>query len=81
VVGPTGSSVFIRNCTDCKFVINCKQLRLRDCDNCEIMLYSQTEPVLEASKDINFHMHNYSYPEMFEQMKKANLSIWNNKWD
>ena len=40
VLGPCMSSVFIRNCSNCKFIVNCKQLRLRDCTNVQIMLYS-----------------------------------------
>jgi hypothetical protein len=40
VVGPTVSSVFLRNVKDSRLVIICKQLRMRDCENLEIQLYS-----------------------------------------
>ena len=43
MVGPSKSSIFVRDCTDCKVVIFCQQLRMRDCHNLEVMLYSQTE--------------------------------------
>jgi protein XRP2 len=43
VFGPQISSTFVRNCEDSQFVITCQQLRLRDCKNLQIMLYSQTE--------------------------------------
>jgi protein XRP2 len=40
VLGPTVSSTFIRDCKDCSFVVICKQLRMRDCHNVRIQLYS-----------------------------------------
>ena len=43
VIGPTKSSIFIRDCSNSKFTIFCQQLRMRDCHNLEVMLYSQTE--------------------------------------
>lgn len=45
------------------------------------MLFSQTEPVTESSHNITFYAPNYTYPEMFKHMFKANISIWTNKWD
>ena len=80
VMGPCSSSTFIRNCSNCKFVITCQKLRLRDCENIEVMLYTQTEPIIESSKNVKFSCHNYEYDEMFDQMKDAKLSYWNNKW-
>ena len=45
-----------------------------------ISLYAQTEPVIESSKRIKIVPHQYVYEELFGQMLKANLSIWNNKY-
>lgn len=42
VFGPQNSSIFIRNCENCQFVVACQQLRLRDCKNLQIMLMSVT---------------------------------------
>jgi hypothetical protein len=80
ILGPTASSVFIRNVNDSKIVVNCKQIRLRDCKNVTIMAYSQTEPIVEASSNITFIHNTYSYEGMFEHMKKSKLSVWNNKF-
>ncbi|CDW83137.1 protein xrp2 [Stylonychia lemnae] len=93
VFGPCRGSQFIRNCNNCKIISSCQQLRLRDCHNLEIMIYTQTEvkirqslqiqiqPIIESSSKITFMCHQYYYPEMLEQMTQANLSIWNNKWN
>lgn len=43
VMGPCASSTFIRTSKNCKMVITCQQLRLRDCFDLEIMLFSQTQ--------------------------------------
>ena len=64
MLGPNKSSVFLRNCTDCTFVIFCQQLRMRDCVNCKVMLYTQTEPVVEACTGIEFSTMTYWYEEL-----------------
>ena len=70
-------------------VVTAQQLRMRDCHNVEVMLFSQTQPVIESSTGITFVCHQvcltclflqYSYPELAVQMKAAKLSYWNNKW-
>ena len=51
-VGPTKSSVFIRDCNNCEFTIACKQLRTRNCHNCKIHLFAGTDPIVETSTNI-----------------------------
>ena len=54
---------------------------MRDCHNCQIMLLSGTEPIIEACSNITFLCHQgIQYPEMMAQIKEAKLSIWQNKW-
>ena len=81
VMGPCASSTFVRNCKSTKLVLICQQLRLRDCHNLEIMIFTQTDPIIEASTNITFHCHqNYYYAELASQMIASKLSMWNNKW-
>jgi hypothetical protein len=81
VMGPCQTSTFVRNCEDTKLVLFVQQLRLRDCKNLTIMLFSQTEPIIESSSDITFiSAQSYYYAEFYAQMKQAKLSLWNNKW-
>ena len=61
-------------------VVTVKQLRVRDCHNLQISLYAQTEPVIESSSGITIMPHQYVYDEFFDQMRQAQLSIWNNKY-
>lgn len=80
MLGPNKSSVFLRDCKDCNFVVFCQQLRMRDCHNCRVMLYSQTEPVVEACTNIRFTTMTYWYEELLAQMQAADISPWANKW-
>lgn len=78
--GPSSSSVFVRDCKNWRFVIICQQLRLRDCHDWEIMLFSQTDPILESSSNIKYWWANFTYPELKFQMEQWNISYWNNTW-
>jgi len=79
-IGPTEASIFIRDTSNCKIVAACKQFRIRDCQNLEILLFSSTEPVIESSKDIKFGCFDYFYFSLRHQFDQAKLNIWNNKW-
>lgn len=52
VTGPVESSTFIRNCKDCTFVVATAQFRTRDCEGCRFFLHSNTEPIIESSKNL-----------------------------
>jgi len=79
-VGPVESSIFIRECTGCSMIIAAQQFRMRECKECSIGLFSQTEPVIEMSKDIRLGCFDFSYFSLAEQCKKAKLNVWCNKW-
>eukprot|EP01083_Nonionella_stella_P087920 244796_1 len=79
-IGPCESSVFLRGCQDCKFVIACQQLRTVDCERIDCLLYAQTEPVIENTKNIRFGCFQYAYFALRGQFDSANLSVWSNVW-
>ena len=79
-MGPNAASVFIRDCKNCKFVITAQSVRFYNCKHAKVMLYTQTEPVIESSRDITIVPHQYAYEEMFAQMKAAKISVWNNRY-
>lgn len=59
-------SVFVRNCVGCVFTVACKQLRTRDCTDCEFRLYCKTEPIIETSTRLAFGQFNGAYNEHAE---------------
>lgn len=79
-VGPVESSVFVRNCKDCNVMLACQQFRSRDCTNCKFSLFCTTEPIIETSSDIQFACFDFFYFSLRDQLSKAKLPLWNNKW-
>lgn len=79
-VGPTESAVFIRTCQDCSMVVACQQFRTRDCFNCKLALFCTTQPIIETSTGMKFACFDFFYFALREQISKAGLKLWNNKW-
>ena len=80
MIGPCHTSVFARNCTNCRLFIVCQQFRSRDLKDCDVLLYSSTEPVIETSKGTRMGCWNAAYEALVRQMDAAKLSPWNNRW-
>ena len=53
-IAASSEGVFIRDCSNCTFAIACKQLRVRDSADCNVYLYTKTEPVIESSSNIRY---------------------------
>ncbi|CAM9573157.1 unnamed protein product [Scytosiphon promiscuus] len=70
-------SVFVRNCTGCVFTVACKQLRTRDCEDCEFRLYCKTEPIIETSHGMTFAPFNGAYVGHAEHLRAASLTTPN----
>jgi len=79
-VGPVESSVFLRECKACDLVIACQQFRSRDCTNCRFALLCGTEPIIETSTNMQFACFDFSYFSLRQQLDRAGLKLWNNKW-
>ena len=57
---------------------NSKQLRTRDCVQCDFYLYSQTDPIIETSKAMRFAPFNGAYNGLPQHFAAANLDPNNN---
>jgi len=79
-IGPVESSVFVRTSQDCDMVIACRQFRSRDCKDCRFSLLCTTEPVIETSTNMQFACFDFNYFSLRQQLEKADLKLWNNKW-
>jgi len=79
-IGPCESSFFIRDSKNCSAVMAVGQLRTRDCHNMKILLYSQTEPVIEKSTNMKFGCFHSSYFNLLNQMHLVGLNEWQNRW-
>lgn len=79
-IGPSKGSVFIRNSNNCLFYIACQQFRTRDCRKLELYLLCDTQPIIETSAGLKFGCFQIFYPEIEQQFKNAELSLYNNLW-
>ena len=79
-LGPVKGSVFIRDCTDCVLVAACGQFRTRDCTNLDTFLCVNTQPIIESSTRLRFGCFQYWYSDLDNQMRKAEVTPWNNHW-
>lgn len=79
-IGPVSGSIFIRNSKDCNVIVACQQFRTRECDNMNFGLYCSTRPIIETSTNMLFGCFEFFYFSLKEQMNRAHLVPWNNKW-
>ena len=69
LIAPCDGSVFIRTSKNCKISIISKQLRFRECHDCDIFAYCPSDPVIEASTNMKFGPFNYNFPNAKEIFK------------
>eukprot|EP00727_Mastigamoeba_balamuthi_P006189 m51a1_g219 putative protein xrp2 (354) ;mRNA; f:41632-43191 len=79
-IGPVEGSCFVRTCKGCKFVAAVQQWRTRDCEDCDVLLHTTTEPCVESSSNIRFGCFRFSYQGLAEQFAKSGLDVFTNKW-
>ena len=79
-IGPCESSVFLRNCDDIRAVVACKQFRTRDVDRLDVLLLTTSQPSVEATSEARFGCFSVHYAGLDEQLHKAGLSPFNNRW-
>ncbi|KAK0068445.1 protein XRP2 [Biomphalaria pfeifferi] len=79
-LGPIKSSVFIRDCKQCRVVVACQQFRTRDCFQIDTFLLCGTQPIIESSSRMKFACYRYYYSQLDSHFKSAGLSIFNNNW-
>ena len=71
IIGPCPSSVMIFDCVDCTIAVAAKQVRLRDCANCELRTFAPTSDsvVIETSKGLRFGAWDVAYPGLSSQFQ------------
>jgi hypothetical protein len=61
LAGPTKSTVFIDNCTNCTIELNCHQLRIHNTDNTRFGVFTSSKGIIEDTKNVLFKRYNYKY--------------------
>lgn len=79
--GPVSRSVFADNCTNCKFVFGCQQLRLHSSHHCDLYMHVTSRAIIEDCNNINVAPYNYTYANLDDDFVKAGLDMTRNNWD
>uniref|UniRef100_A0A182RGD3 C-CAP/cofactor C-like domain-containing protein n=1 Tax=Anopheles funestus TaxID=62324 RepID=A0A182RGD3_ANOFN len=81
VCGPTARSIFLDDCTDCKFVVACQQLRCHRSRACDMYLYVTSRAIIEDCKAIRVACYNHQYENIEEDFKQCGLDLSCNNWN
>lgn len=73
--------MFIRDTSDCSFVIVCQQFRTRDCKRITSFLSCCTQPIIESSAQMKFGCVSINYSKLSEHLLATGLSPFNNNWN
>ncbi|CAD7954729.1 unnamed protein product [Amoebophrya sp. A25] len=79
-MGPIESSIFVRNCENCSFVMCVQQFRSRECKDCKMALFSQTDPIIEYSNNMEFSCFPLCYFALKQQLDICKINAYANKW-
>ena len=80
LLGPVDGSVMLRECVGVSVAAVCRQLRCRDCDSCEMRLFT-FGPIIESSQRMAFGAWNAAYPQLSRHFAAARLDpAAPNKW-
>ena len=80
VIGPCDTSVFVRSSKGCKFAIACQQFRSADMKNTDLLLFTQTEPVIERVSKLRLGCLRLAYDDLEAQFARTGINLWNNRW-
>lgn len=68
LIGACEGDVLIRNCSNCIFIITTSILRTRDVENCRILLFCESSPIIEKTTNILIGCNTIGYEE-YNSMK------------
>lgn len=75
-IGPCESSLFIRDCKDCSVVAVVQQFRCRDLASTDLMLYTQTRPVIESSSRLRIGCLRFGYFSLRGAWARRQCPVW-----
>lgn len=78
--GPVQRSVFADNCTNCKLIFGCQQLRLHTSNDCDLYMHVTCRAIIEDCQNINVAPFNFRYANIDDDFAKAGLDLNKNHW-
>lgn len=81
ICGPTARSIFLDDCSNCKFVVACQQLRCHRSRNCDLYLKVTSRAIIEDCAQIQVAEYNGSYADLEDDLVKSGLDATVNNWN
>ena len=84
VIAPVNGSAFLIECVDCIISVAARQIRLRDCVNCELRVWapSDTALIIETCDHLTLGEWELEYDGLEEQFGLARIDVTKpNYWD
>ncbi|KAL8590282.1 hypothetical protein ACOMHN_006398 [Nucella lapillus] len=79
--GPVSSSIFIRACTNCVFVLPCQQLRIHNTYDTDFYIHVTSKAIVEDCSRVYFAPYNWTYDNLESDYKLSGLDRNRNNWD
>ena len=80
ILGPCSGSLFIRDCSDLCVTAACMQLRLRDVNNADFFVHTETDPAVESSTFVTLRPLNMLQPNLANAFAEAKLKADENRF-
>lgn len=81
ICGPTARSIFLDDCSNCKFVVACQQLRCHRSRNCDLYLKVTSRAIIEDCRGIQVAEYNDHYEALDDDLVKSGLDATVNNWN
>ncbi|XP_005093429.1 tubulin-specific chaperone C [Aplysia californica] len=79
--GPVPGSIFIRECSNCTFVLACQQLRIHSTTESHFYIHVTSKAIIEDCNTVKFAPYNWSYEQLDKHYQATGLSKVRNNWD
>ncbi|XP_003373494.1 tubulin binding cofactor C family protein [Trichinella spiralis] len=80
IMYPVRTSVMIESCINCTIACAAQQIRVKDCINCRLFLYTTGTTLLEECNAIEVGPYNVNFPNKEEIFKEGGFGDTENKW-
>eukprot|EP00457_Paulinella_chromatophora_P008861 gb/GEZN01008910.1/.p1 GENE.gb/GEZN01008910.1/~~gb/GEZN01008910.1/.p1 ORF type:complete len:411 (+),score=51.44 gb/GEZN01008910.1/:113-1345(+) len=81
LVAPIAGAVRLDSLKNCVIVLASRQIRLFDCQNCDLYMFVLSHPVIERCAGIRVTPYNLEYPSVARHLVATNLAGRANMWD
>ncbi|XP_076464168.1 tubulin-specific chaperone C-like [Babylonia areolata] len=79
--GPVSGSIFIRDCTNCVFVLPCQQLRIHNTFDTDFYIHVTSKAIIEDCARVQFAPYNWTYTNLDSDYQLSGLDRGRNNWD